>query len=524
MSTSAQRSLLPAPKFDLLAMPAACFQGRVSLGRRAPTFIAYEPKATLQRQPQPQPSTTQPKAQSGSQSAPEVELSLEWLQQSERSRAATPSATMLGGLGHGFATTLPPECGPGTTPCLLSSWSARTDHHGAGTLDQRDVSIHLQPSSPRPSDDLLVPPASLDLSAWECFGDAVTPEAARSLDDPPDNSPTRRSPSCHREVSDSASSFSPKDGQCDLRAYPHMVSSPDRAATSTNLGVFSGDSGCLTGANDLAVGRADSDELPWIHPSTSSPAGCVASSLSTPFSSRPTTPVNKVGQQALEGPTTRAPSFQEDGADRGKTGRLLRANLRTVAPGSAFVALVITSPDSGSIQPLEHLQNVTPHQQLGGASVQDWAVEMLAAGTWLLTGFLLDVPPSTLQDHVPTCTPQLEGSARSQGTASTPPRKRPRRTVDGHSSPERTGESCSDSDYDDASDIPAYTIYAKSRKHEKWRPLEDARLLAYRAEGMSWPRIHRCFPNRSPGSVTTHWYNLQDRKRRSQRITEGIVG
>ena len=403
--------------------------------------------------------------------------------------------------------------------------AARTDHGGAGTSDQRDVANHLQPSPPRASEDLLVPPTSLDLSAWECFGDAVAPPAAlRSLDDSPDNSPKSESPSCHRGVSDSATSLNPNVGQCGLEAYPHMASIPDLAAPSTELGGFSGDLGGLTGANDLADSPADSNELAWIPTPNSTPAGRAASNLSTQSSPQHTTPMDKVGQEAIEGPTTRAPSFRADRADTGKTGRLLRANLRWVAPGSAFVALVVASPDGGSIRPLEHLQNVTPHQQPGGATVQDWTMEMLAAGTWLLTGFLLDVPPSTLQDHVPTGTPQLEGSARSQGTASTPPRKRPRRTVDGHSSPERTGESCSDSDHDDASDIPADTIYAKSRKHEKWRPLEDARLLAYKAEGMSWSRIHPRFPNRSPGSVTTHWYNLQDRKRRSQRVTKVTVG
>ncbi len=351
----------------------------------------------------------------------------------------------------------------------------------------------------------------------------MAPAAARSSYDSPVDSPKSESASCYRRMPESASSLSPNDGQCDLKDYPHMVSSLDLAAPSTELGGFSDDLGGLTGANDLADGPADSDELAWIPTPNSAPADCAASHLSTPSSPRPTTPMDKVGQEAIEGPTTQAPSFQADRADRRKTGRLLRANLRTVAPGSAFVALVIASSDSDSIRPLEHLESVTPYQQQGGATVQDWTVEMLTAGTWLLTGFLHNGPPSTLQDHVPTATSQLEGAARSWKRASTPPRKRPRRTVGGHSSPERAGGSCSDSDYDDTSDVSADTIYAKSRKHEKWTPLEDARLLAYRAEGMSWPRIHQRFPNRSPGSVTTHWYNLQDRKRRAPRVTKGIV-
>ncbi len=410
-------------------------------------------------------------------------------------------------------------------PLSLVQLAARTNHGGAGTLERRDVSNHPAPSLPRPSDDSLMHPTSLDLSAWECFGDAVTPAAARSFDDSPDDSPNGESPSCHRGISDSASSPTPNDGQCDLKAYPHMVSSPDVAAAPIELGGFSGDLGGLIGADDLADGCADSNERAWMHPPTSSPAGGAASNLSPPSSPWPTTPpTNKVSQEVSDGPTTQAPGFQADRADTSKTGRLLRANLRTVAPGSAFVALVVASPDSGSIRPLEHLQNITPHQQPGGATVQDWTVEMLAAGTWLLTGFLFDVPPSTLQNHVPEDIPQLEGSARSRRTASTPLRKRPRRTVGWHSSPERAGGSCSDSDYDDASDVSADMIYARSRKHEKWTPLEDARLLAYRAEGVSWKRIHRRFPNRSPGSVTTHWYNLQDRKRQAQRATEGTVG
>ena len=45
MSITAQRNLLPAANFELLAMSAACFQGRVALGPRTPTFIRVRAKS-----------------------------------------------------------------------------------------------------------------------------------------------------------------------------------------------------------------------------------------------------------------------------------------------------------------------------------------------------------------------------------------------------------------------------------------------------------------------------------------------
>ena len=510
---------------DVSAMSAACFQGRMALGR-AHTFITYEPKATLQRQRQPlrQPAPTpQPVARC----SPEAELPPERLQQFERRQAATASAAMLDGPERGLTASPSSVPESGTIFCFLPGWLLGTDHEGAGTPDGRDVSDPLHLSPPPLSDDPFVPATSVELPAWGCVGNAVAPAGARSFDDSshdlPSDSLYQGSPSCHRGQSDSGSSPARNDGQRDLTADPHAVSSPDVPAASAEPGSFRGDWGDLTVANDLASGLIDSDELAWVHPPTPLPAGWAASNLSTHSSLRSTTPGAEVGQEGLEGTTTPTQSFQADRADGGKADGLLRANLRTVAPGTAFVALVIASPDSGSIRPLEHLQNVTPLQQQAAATVQDWTVEMLAPGTWLLTGFLHDASPSTRQDQVLTGTPQLEGSARSWRTARARPRKRPRRTIGRRSSPERAGDSCSDSDYDDTSDASADTAYAKPRKREKWTPLEDERLLAYRAEGMKWPWIHRQFPNHPPGSVTTHWYNLKDRKRRPQRVPNGIV-
>ena len=190
---------------------------------------------------------------------------------------------------------------------------------------------------------------------------------AQSFDDSPgdlsDNgSPYQGSPSCPQAMSDSASSPAPHDGQRDLKAYPDVVSSLAVPAALTEPSSFLGDWDDLTSANDLAGGLADSDELAWIHPPTSNPAGCAVSNLSRQSSARPTVPDDEAGQQAIDGATTRALSFQADGADKSRAGRLLRANLRTVAAGTAFVVLVVASLDSGSIQPLEHLRNVIPHQ------------------------------------------------------------------------------------------------------------------------------------------------------------------
>jgi hypothetical protein len=50
-----------------------------------------------------------------------------------------------------------------------------------------------------------------------------------------------------------------------------------------------------------------------------------------------------------------------------------------------------------------------------------------------------------------------------------------------------------------------------TRKHSRWDPIDDQRLLAYKKEGKSWPLIFKKFRGRTPAATRTHWNMIRPR-------------
>ncbi|KAF1809136.1 hypothetical protein P152DRAFT_476703 [Eremomyces bilateralis CBS 781.70] len=125
----------------------------------------------------------------------------------------------------------------------------------------------------------------------------------------------------------------------------------------------------------------------------------------------------------------------------------------------------------------------------------------LTAGQWLLTGFLHShyVNAGVTTRHEFTPNPRRDTTAATTIPMANTPDSEDDSSVGGSDS------SVSD---DDISDKKYIDQGVEGGTRRRWAPLEEQRLLAYKAEGKPWPWISRKFPDRTPGAVRVRWHML----------------
>ncbi|KAF1808819.1 hypothetical protein P152DRAFT_204751 [Eremomyces bilateralis CBS 781.70] len=171
-------------------------------------------------------------------------------------------------------------------------------------------------------------------------------------------------------------------------------------------------------------------------------------------------------------------------------------------PGDTFLAA--TMKVDGDMQAiscgtlLKLIENILGNT----AKIHDMTLKPLTAGQWLLTGFLRSryINAGVTTRHEFTPNPRRDTTA-----ATTIPMANPVDSED-DSSVGRSDSSISD---DDVSNEKYIDQGMDGETRRRWAPLEEQRLLAYRADGKPWPWIFRKFPNRTPGAVRVRLHMLQ---------------
>ena len=186
--------------------------------------------------------------------------------------------------------------------------------------------------------------------------------------------------------------------------------------------------------------------------------------------------------------------------------KISRAILRTVAAGRSFFAVVVCHSDDGPLQPFEHLRNIALQPSNVRERVQDLAVERLDPETWLLTGFLCDLPSVSMSNDLSLSGPWARRPMYSSNVISSKSRKRPCRQGDRRRLQTPESEPSSDSDCDVTSGPTADRSSPALKKNERWSDADSDRLLSYVAQGRAWEEIYGKFPTRTPGAVKLHWY------------------
>jgi hypothetical protein len=146
-------------------------------------------------------------------------------------------------------------------------------------------------------------------------------------------------------------------------------------------------------------------------------------------------------------------------------------------------------------------------------NIDDFTIQPIEQYSYLLSGFSRHASSSTTagagRDHVDTTrTRPQEGRAVDTRALAL------RRSEMSSSDDDENG--LSDSDPESGSNGDRCSSEDElgrsgTRKHSRWDPIDDQRLLAYKKEGKSWPWIFKKFRGRIPAATRTHWNMIRPR-------------
>ncbi|KAF1808000.1 hypothetical protein P152DRAFT_259197 [Eremomyces bilateralis CBS 781.70] len=203
-----------------------------------------------------------------------------------------------------------------------------------------------------------------------------------------------------------------------------------------------------------------------------------------------------------------------DGDDSGPV-TVARFNVTDISlrptPGDTFLAATVKA--DGDIGVISYSKLLTLIENiLGVPKIQDITLKPLAAGQWLLTGFIRNhyLNAGVTTQHEVTSNP------RRDTTEATVPMANTSDSEDDCS----VGRSDSTVSDDEAGDEKYIDQGIDGGTRRRWEPLEEQRLLAYKAEGKPWPWIFRKFPDRTPGAVRVRWHMLHRSQEAANDATE----